>query len=89
MWFRAVSARRKLINFVIPTLFGRFHSFRCSRRIWVMSLFIAHKCDRYDFGNIFKGVDDLECGQLRFTRWRVELEDMINRENLRVWVRQG
>jgi len=54
-----------------------------------MSLFIAHKCDRYDFGNIFKGVDDLECGLLRFTRWRVELEDMINRENLRVWVRQG
>jgi hypothetical protein len=50
---------------------------------------IAHKCDRYDFGNIFKGDDDLECGLLRFTRWRVELEDMINRENLRVWVRQG
>jgi hypothetical protein len=50
---------------------------------------IAHKCDEDDFGNIFKGVDDPECGLLRFTPWRVELEDMINRENRRVWVRQG
>ena len=50
---------------------------------------IAHMCDWYDFGNNFKGVDDPECDLLRFTPWRVEMEDMINRENRWVWVRQG
>ena len=57
------------------------------KRIW--DLFLAAPPPLgYDFGNIFKGIDDPGCGLLKFRPWRVELGDMINRENQKVWLRQ-
>jgi general stress protein 26 len=40
----------------------------------------------YDFGNIFKGADDPEFGLLKLTPWRIELDDVANRENRKIWL---
>lgn len=42
----------------------------------------------FDLGNIFKGLDDPEFGVLRFTPWRIELFDISNVANRRVWLAQ-
>jgi general stress protein 26 len=43
----------------------------------------------FDLGNIFKSVDDPEFGVLKFTPWRLELFDVSNPENRRVWLRNN
>ena len=39
----------------------------------------------FDLANIFRGVDDPEYGALKFTPWRIELFDLSNVENRKVW----
>lgn len=39
----------------------------------------------YDLANIFKGVGDPEYGVLKFTPWRIELADVTDVANWRVW----
>ena len=41
----------------------------------------------FDFGTIFSGFDDTEFGLLKLTPWRIELDDVANRENRKVWLR--
>ena len=43
----------------------------------------------FDLANIFKSVDDPEFGVLRFTPWRIELFDISNSANRRVWRATG
>jgi hypothetical protein len=40
----------------------------------------------FDLANIFKSVDDPEFGLLKFTPWRIELFDISNSANRRVWI---
>ena len=40
----------------------------------------------FDLANTFKGVDDPEFGLLKFTPWRIELFDISNVANRRVWI---
>lgn len=40
----------------------------------------------FDLAKIFKDVDDPEFGLLKFTPWRIELFDISNSENRRVWL---
>lgn len=40
----------------------------------------------FDPGNIFNSVDDPEFGVLRFTPWRIDLFDIANSANRKVWV---
>src|SRR5262249_47832661 len=57
------------------------------RRIW--DLFLTAPAPLgYDFGNIFKGADDPECGLLKFRPWRIEMADMINRDSQKIWLSQ-
>jgi len=39
----------------------------------------------FDLAKIFKSVDDPEFGVLKFTPWRIELYDVTNIANRRVW----
>jgi len=39
-----------------------------------------------DLAKIFKSVDDPEFGVLKFTPWRIELYDVTNTANRRVWI---
>ena len=39
-----------------------------------------------DLAKIFKGVDDPEFGLLKFTPWRIELFDISNVENRKIWI---
>src|SRR5262249_47761016 len=41
----------------------------------------------FDFGTIFSGIDDPEFGLMKLTPWRIELDDVVNRENRTVWRR--
>ncbi len=41
----------------------------------------------FDFGTIFNGFDDPEFGLLKLTPWRIELDDVANRDNRKVWLR--
>ena len=41
----------------------------------------------FDFGTIFGGVSDPEFGLLKLTPWRIELDDVANRDNRKVWLR--
>jgi general stress protein 26 len=41
----------------------------------------------FDFGTIFRGADDPEFGLLKLTPWRIELDDVANRGNRKVWLR--
>jgi hypothetical protein len=43
----------------------------------------------FDFGSIFQGIEDPEFGLLKLTPWRIELFDMLNMENRRVWLNDG
>ena len=43
----------------------------------------------FDLANIFKSVDDPEFGVLKFTPWRIELFDISNSANRRVWRAAG
>jgi general stress protein 26 len=40
----------------------------------------------FDLANIFESVDDPEFGLLKFTPWRIELFDISNSTNRRVWI---
>jgi len=40
----------------------------------------------FDLAKIFKSVDDPEFGVLKFTPWRIELYDVTNIANRRVWI---
>jgi len=40
----------------------------------------------FDLANIFKSVNDPEYGVLKFTPWRIELFDIADASNRRVWV---
>ena len=40
----------------------------------------------FDLAKIFKSVDDPEFGLLKFTPWRIDLFDISNSENRRVWL---
>jgi len=40
----------------------------------------------FDLANIFKGVNDPEFGVLKFTPWRIELFDIADASNRKVWV---
>ena len=40
----------------------------------------------FDLGNIFAGVNDSEFGVLKFTPWRIDLFDISNSANRRVWI---
>jgi hypothetical protein len=40
----------------------------------------------FDLAKIFKGVDDPEFGVLKFTPWRIELFDVTNTADRRVWI---
>ena len=40
----------------------------------------------FDLAKIFKNVDDPEFGLLKFTPWRIELFDISNNANRRVWI---
>jgi general stress protein 26 len=40
----------------------------------------------FDPANIFEGVNDPEFGVLRFTPWRVDLFDIANSANRRIWI---
>lgn len=39
-----------------------------------------------DLGNIFKSLDDPEFGVLKFEPWRIELFDISNSENRKIWI---
>jgi general stress protein 26 len=39
----------------------------------------------FDFGTIFEGVGDPEFGLIRLRPWRIELDDVSNRDNRKVW----
>lgn len=39
----------------------------------------------FDLGKIFKGMEDPEYGVLKFTPWRIELFDISNAANRKVW----
>jgi general stress protein 26 len=41
----------------------------------------------YDPGTIWKSVEDADFGVLKLNPWRIELFDIANKENRRVWVR--
>ena len=43
----------------------------------------------FDLANIFKSVDDPGFGLLKFTPWRIELFDLTNIANRRVWLAAG
>ena len=40
----------------------------------------------FDLAKIFNSVDDPEFGLLKFTPWRIDLFDITNSENRRVWL---
>lgn len=40
----------------------------------------------FDLANIFKSVDDPEFGVLKFTPWRIDLFDISNSANRRIWI---
>jgi len=40
----------------------------------------------FDLGKIFKGLDDPEYGVLKFTPWRIELFDISDAVNRKVWL---
>jgi hypothetical protein len=40
----------------------------------------------FDLGNVFTGLDDPEFGVLKFTPWRIDLFDIANSANRRVWL---
>lgn len=40
----------------------------------------------FDLGNIFKSVDDPDFGVLKFTPWRIDLFDIANSANRKVWI---
>lgn len=40
----------------------------------------------FDLGDIFKSVDDLEFGVMKFTPWRIDLFDIANSANRKVWM---
>src|SRR5215470_2455299 len=39
----------------------------------------------FDYGRLFKSPEDPEFGLLKFTPWRIELFDIANLENKKVW----
>lgn len=43
----------------------------------------------FDLGNIFKSVDDPEFGVLKFKPWRIELFDISDVANRKVWVAES
>jgi general stress protein 26 len=43
----------------------------------------------FDLAKIFKSVDDPEFGVLKFTPWRIELFDVTNTANRKVWIATG
>ena len=43
----------------------------------------------FDFGKIFAGVEDPNCGLLKLTPWRIEMANMLNRDDDKVWLRQN
>jgi hypothetical protein len=43
----------------------------------------------FDLGNIFKSVHDSDFGVLKFTPWRIELFDISNVANRKVWLAQA
>ena len=43
----------------------------------------------FDLGKIFKCVDDPEFGVLKFTPWRIELFDVSDAANRKVWLDRG
>lgn len=55
------------------------------RRVW--ELFeTAPPPAGFDLGKIFKGMDDPEYGVLKFTPWRIELFDISDAANRKVWL---
>jgi general stress protein 26 len=55
-------------------------------RVWEMFRLAAPPLG-FDFGTIFKSAGDPELGLLKLTPWRIELDDVANRENRKVWLR--
>ena len=58
------------------------------RHVWDLFLTTAPPAG-FDLGNIFKGLDDPEFGVLKFTPWRIELFDISNVANRKVWLAQA
>lgn len=55
------------------------------RLVWELFLSSAPPLG-FDLSNIFAGTDDPEYGVLKFTPWRIDLFDISNSENRRVWI---
>jgi general stress protein 26 len=58
------------------------------QHVWDLFLTTATPAG-FDLGNIFKGLDDPEFGVLKFTPWRIELFDISNVANRKVWLAQA
>jgi hypothetical protein len=43
----------------------------------------------FDLGKIFEGPDHADYGVLKFSPWRIELFDISNPRDRRVWVRES
>ena len=56
------------------------------QRVWELFLSAAPPLG-YDFGSIFKGAGDPEFGVMKLRPWRIEMDDMGDRERRRVWQR--
>lgn len=57
------------------------------QQVWDLFLTTAPPAG-FDLGNIFKSVDDPDFGVLKFTPWRIELFDISNVANRKVWLAQ-
>lgn len=57
------------------------------QRIWDLFLSAPPPLG-FDFGKIFSCGDDPNCGLLKLTPWRIEMANMVNRDDDKVWLRR-